>query len=388
MPRFLKSRGWLLSASALAASVALSGMAVAHPKVSVQDWGHLSDKQKVKAVTLSNDNGVTVTLLTYGATIHKMDVPDKNGHLGNVVLGFPNIGEYERNNGDPRFGAVLGRVANRITNGSFTLEGKTYHTLTNEGTNTLHGGPNSFAQKLWTIERKGVDADGAYVEFKVVSPDGDQGFPGTLTTHAIYRLRSDNTLSLHFQATTDAPTVVNLSTHNYWNLNGEGSGAVDDEIVQMYADHYLKTDAQSIPTGELAAVDGTPFDFRQPRRVGDGLRQPHPQMLPQTGYDKCMVLNGPSKAGDVERVVARVTDPHSGRVMEVSTNMPGMQFYSSNHIYGTYYGLAGKTYRQGDALAFEPEFFPNSPNTPSFPSIELKPGQTYDYSMSFRFSHQ
>lgn len=388
MSRFLKSRSWLLSASALVASLALSGVAAAHPTVHEKDWGHLSNGHHVKAITLTNDDGVKVTVLTYGAIIHEVVVPDRNGTPGNVALGFPDIAGYEKNNADPHFGAVLGRVANRITNGSFILEGKTYHTAANEGPNTLHGGPDSFDRKLWTVESKGVDAQGAYVELKLVSPDGDQGFPGELTTHVTYRLTDQDTLSLNFRATTDAPTVVNLSTHNYWNLNGEGAGSVDSEVVQIFADHFLKTDEHSIPTGELASVAGTPFDFRQPRTVAEGLRSHDQQMLLATGYDKCLVLNGSSKPGDAERVVARVTDPHSGRVMEVSTNMPGMQFYSANHIYGSYYGPSGRTYRQGDALAFEPEFFPNSPNTPSFPSIELKPGQTYDYGMSFHFSHQ
>lgn len=389
MSRFQKGRGWLLSASALVASLAISGIASAAPTVKVQDWGKLSTGQKVKAITLTNDHGLKVTVLSYGAIIQAVDVPDRLGRLGNVALGFPNIAAYENHNSDPHFGAVLGRVANRIAGGVFTLDGQTYHTSINEGPNTLHGGTEGFDRKLWTIQRKGVDSQGAYVVLKLVSEDGDQGFPGELTTLATYRLNANDTLSLKFKATVKkAPTVVNLSTHNYWNLNGEGSGSIAPEVVQIYADRYLRTNDQSIPTGELASVDGTPFDFRQPRAVGPGLLSRDPQMVPQGGYDKCMVLIGPSQPGNTERVVARVTDPRSGRVMEVATNMPGMQFYSANHLLGNYQGTSGRPYNKWDALAFEPEFYPNSPNTPSFPSIELKPGQTYDYGMSFHFTHQ
>ncbi|MBA5725828.1 aldose epimerase family protein [Bombella favorum] len=389
MSRFLKSRSWLLSASALVASVALSGMASAAPTVQAKSWGRLSTGQKVKAVTLTNDHGVKVVVLTYGAIIHEVDVPDRNGRLDNIALGFPNLAGYENHNSDPHFGAVLGRVANRIAGGTFTLEGEKYHTNVNEGPNTLHGGIDSFDRKLWKIVRKGVDSQGAYVVLKLVSPDGDQGFPGELKTQVTYRLSGNDTLSLKFNAeVTKAPTVVNLSTHNYWNLNGEGSGTIAPEVVQIYADRFLRTDDHSIPTGELASVDGTPFDFRQPHAVGEGLLSRDPQMVPQGGYDKCMVLIGPSQPGNTERVVARVTDPRSGRVMDVATNMPGMQFYSANHLYGNYQGPSGRPYNKWDALAFEPEFYPNSPNMPSFPSIELKPGQTYDYGMSFHFSHQ
>lgn len=388
MSRFYDPRAWLLSATALALSVPLSSGAFAHPKAHVESWGHLDDGRKVKAITLRNDHGISATLLSYGAIIHAVNVPDRRGRIENIALGFPNLAGYIKHNNDPHFGAALGRVANRIANASFTLEGKTYHISANNAPNTLHGGAEGFDRKLWSIERTGEDADGAYVVLKLVSPDGDQGFPGALTTYATYRLGNDDTLSLNFKAQTDAPTVVNLSTHNYWNLNGEGSGGVEPEEVQIFADHFVQTDENSIPTGIFTPVEGTAFDFRHPHTVGERLRSREPQMAFGMGYDKCYVLNAPSKAGGEEHLAARVSDPRSGRVLDISTNMPGLQFYTANHIYGTYYGTAGKAYRQGDALAFEPEFYPNSPNQGNFPSIELKPGQSYDYSMSFHFTHE
>lgn len=386
MIRFFSNRARLLSFSALVFGGSVSGVAYAHPQAQVETVTKLSDGNAVKAITLTNDNGMKVKILSYGGIIQSVDVPDRNGKMSNVSLGFSTPEEYVAQNSGPHFGAILGRVANRISNGMFTLEGKTYHTSINVPPYTLHGGVDSFSRKVWTVDHVGHDRSGSYVTLRLVSPDGDQGFPGTLTTKATYRLSADNSLSLSFKAKTTAPTLVNLSTHNYWNLNGEGSGTVEPEIVQIFADRYIETDAKSIPTGKIASVDNSPFDFRSPHSVGERLRSSDPQMVAPLGYDKCLVLQGES-SGKEMRLAARVHDPRSGRIMEVSTNQPGLQFYSSNSIDGSYVGSSGKTYRQGDALAIEPEHFPDSPNHPSFPSIELKPGQTYDYAMSFHFSH-
>ncbi|TPW35045.1 aldose epimerase family protein [Oecophyllibacter saccharovorans] len=377
----------LLCASALSlAAVGGSAMAAPEPTATVTDWGKMPDGQTVQMITLHNDHGVTARILTYGATIQSVDTPDRAGKEQDIALGFPNLQDYLKYNDDAFFGAVLGRVANRIAGGSFQLEGKTYHLPTNQAPNTLHGGPVSFKDKLWTIAGVGHDANGAWVTLRLVSPDGDQGFPGELTTLATYKLNNDDDLSLNFKATTNAPTIVNLATHNYWNLNGEGSGSDEPEILQIFANRYIPTNDLSIPTGKLAPVEGTPFDFRQPHRVGERLRSPDPQMSVPRGYDKCWVIDGPYGNGHKVRLAAKLIDPRSGRVMEVLTNLPGMQFYTTNNILGNYVGPSGRTYRQTDALAFEPEFFPDSPNQPAFPSIELKPGQTYDFTTVFHFS--
>lgn len=386
MSRFFNRRDWLLSFSALAVGASLSGAAYARPQVDVSTMSKLPDGKVVKVITLTNDHGIKVKILSYGGIIQSVEVPDRQGKTANVALGFPTLEGYVAHNDDPHFGAILGRVANRISNGTFTLEGKTYHTSINNPPYTLHGGAEGFDRKLWTIDGTGHDRSGAYVTLRLVSPDGDQGFPGTLTTKATYRLSSDDSLSLSFKAKTTAPTVVNLSTHNYWNLNGEGSGTIEPEIVQIFSDRYVATDKNSIPNGEFPSVENSPFDFRTPHAVGERLRSGDPQMTAPRGYDKCFILRGESSSGEMQ-LAARVHDPRSGRVMDVSTNQPGLQFYSSNSIDGRYVGPSGQTYRQGDALAIEPEHYPDSPNHPSFPSIELKPGQTYSYAMSFHFSH-
>ncbi|MXV44895.1 galactose-1-epimerase [Saccharibacter sp. 17.LH.SD] len=385
MPRFFSNRIWLLSFSALACGGMMSGGANARPRVQVASVAHLPNGKVVKAVTLSNDHGLKIRILSYGGILQSVEIPDRHGKIANVALGFSTLDGYVAHNDDPHFGAILGRYANRLANGTFTLEGKTYHTPINNPPNTLHGGFDSFDRKLWTIVGTGSDQSGAYVKLKLVSPDGDQGFPGNLTTTVTYMLSADDSLSLNFKAKTDAPTVVNLSTHNYWNLNGEGSGTIEPEILQVFSDRYVPTDANSIPLGTLASVDNTPFDFRTPHSIAERLRSRDPQMVAPRGYDKCWVLNVPPSK--TLYLAARVSDPRSGRVMEISTNQPGLQVYTSNSIDGRYVGPSGHAYRQGDALAFEPEHYPDSPNHPDFPSTELKPGEVYDYTTVFHFAH-
>lgn len=387
MPRFYRS--WLFSASALAmgvlaASAMSSGPARAAPKAQTEDWGRLPTGQQVRAVTLSNDHAMRVRILSYGGILQSVEVPDRNGKVEDVTLGFPSLEGYVSHNADPHFGAILGRVANRVAHGTFSIGGTTYHLPTNDGPNTLHGGPDSFDRKIWEIVDTGSDQSGAHVTLRMTSPDGDEGFPGNLTTIATYTLDQDNNLELRLQAKTDAPTVLNLSTHAYWNLNGEGSGTIEPEILQIFADNYTPTDALSIPTGKIEPVSGTAFDFRKPRVIGEFLRSNDPQMLWPRGYDKNWVLN--STSGAVPRLAVRLSDPRSGRVMEILTTQPGLQFYTSNSLDGRYVGPAGRAYRQGDAVAFEPQHFPDSPNQPDFPSVELKPGQGYDYMTVFHFS--
>lgn len=391
LKRFKESQ-FLFSASflVLGLSLGLTGISQATPSLIVRNWGQLKDGREVKAILLSNDHHVSVRILTYGGIIQSVETPDRHGKVADIALGFPTLQGYVDNNNSPFFGAVLGRVANRIADGTFTLEGKNYHIPLNDGENAIHGGPENFTRKIWNIDNAGKDQKGAFVRLKLVSPDGDQGFPGTLTTVMTYTLGDDNTLSIHYQAQTDAPTILNLSTHNYWNLAGEGSGSIDSEILQINADRYVETDAASLPTGKLVAVGGTAFDFKKPHRIGDQLRSQDPQMLWPRGYDKCWVLTGataPEKGKGALRLNARLTDQRSGRVLEVSSDQPGLQFYTSNSLDGRYAGPSGRTYRQGDGVAFEPEHFPDSIHHPEFPTTELKPGELYDHLTVFKFLH-
>ncbi|MDF7673831.1 galactose mutarotase [Acetobacteraceae bacterium ESL0709] len=379
-----KKRCFLLSASLFV--LGLSETVHAAPYLMVRNWGALGNGQEVKDITLTNDHHIAVRILTYGGIVQSVETPDRNGKVADIALGFPTLKDYVDHNNSPFFGAILGRVANRIAGGSFTLEGKVFHTPQNDGVNTIHGGAESFTRKLWSIENVGQDAKGAFVRLKLVSPDGDQGFPGNLTTLVTYRLGDDDTLSIRYQAETDAPTIINLSTHNYWNLSGEGSGSVENEELQINADRYVETDPSSIPTGKLVPVKDTAFDFNKPRKIREHLRSTDPQMLWPRGYDKCWVLTGDLPAGRL-RLNARLTDPQSGRVLEVSSDQPGLQFYTSNSLDGRLAGPSGQAYRQGDAVAFEPEHFPDSVHHSDFPSTELKPGEIYDHTVVFAFSH-
>ncbi|GBR54124.1 aldose 1-epimerase [Neokomagataea thailandica NBRC 106555] len=364
------------------------GHAVAAPTVSSAPWGTTPNGKAVKILTLKNDHAVTVRIITYGGIIQSVETPDRNGHVQDVVLGFDTLKGYtvDSAQGGLFFGAVIGRYANRLAKGNFPVEGKEYHTDVTAPPNALHGGKRGFDKQVWTLEKSGVGAEGAYVTLKLVSPNGDQGFPGTLTTHLTYTLGNDDELSLHYVATTDAPTVLNLTNHSYWNLNGEGSGSIEPEVLQINADSFTPTDATSIPTGQVAPVAGTPFDFTKPTVIGDRLRSNDPQMMYARGYDINWVVNG--AYGQAPRLAGKVYDPRSGRSMEVLTSQPGLQVYTSNSLNGGYAGISGHAYRQGDAVAFEAEHYPDSPNHPSFPTTELKPGETFDYTTIFKFSNK
>ncbi|QDH17091.1 aldose epimerase family protein [Swingsia samuiensis] len=364
------------------------GVAQARPTVLSQPWGATPDGQAVRIVTLKNDHNVTARVITYGGIIQSVETPNREGKLQDVVLGFNNLNGYTQDSakGGLYFGAIIGRYANRIAKGTYSIDGKVYHAAITAGPNAMHGGKKGFDKNVWTIEKTGVTEDGAFVTLKLVSPNGDQGFPGTLTTHVTYSLNNDNAFSLHYVATTDAPTVLNLTNHSYWNLNGEGSGTIEPEILQVNADRFTPTDSTSIPTGEIAPVAGTPLDFTKPTAIGDRLRSNNQQMLYARGYDMNWVVNG--EYGKEPRLAGKVYDPRSGRGMEILTNQPGLQVYTSNSLDGTYAGVSGHTYRQTDAVAFEAEHYPDSPNHPSFPTTELKPGQTFDYTTTYRFTNK
>lgn len=346
-------------------------------------FGEMADGRPVEAITLTNANGVEGTILAYGATLQRLRAPDREGVFADVALGHATLAEYV---GHPQFiGSTVGRVANRIAGGRFTFDGKAYQVPVNNGPNSLHGGDVGFDKVVWNVLEVGDDAEPS-VTLRHVSPDGEMGYPGTLTVTATYRLDATNTLAVDYVATTDRSTLVNLSNHAYWNLAGEGSaaGAMGHKLA-IAAEEYLPTDGTSIPTGEFRRVEETAFDFRQPTLVGERVRDgADEQIAIGRGYDHNWVV---SRAPSAEpRLIARVEDPASGRVMEVLSNQPGVQFYSGNFLDGTTRGKSGQLYRMGDAVVLEPQMFPDTPNRPEFGSIRLEPGETYRNLIRFRFS--
>jgi aldose 1-epimerase len=349
-------------------------------------FGHLQDGTAVEAVTLTNRHGVSATILTYGATLQSLLVPDRRGRLADVVLGYADLAGYEK--GGAFFGATVGRVANRIAKGSFVLDGKTYSLPSVNGRPAnLHGGVRGFDKLVWTIEKTSAGPI-ASATLLLVSPDGDQGFPGTLTVRAIFSLDEQDRLRIAYRATTDKPTVVAITNHSYFNLAGEGSdggaGGALGERLTVFADGYTPVDATMIPTGKVAPVAGTPFDFRTPRAVDAGVRDASdPQIMVARGYDHNFVLRGPRST---VRPVARLVDGASGRVLDIATDQPGLQVYSGNSLNGAMVGKAGRSYRQGDGIALEAENFPDAVNEPGFPSARLDPGGEYRNTIILHFS--
>ena len=313
-----------------------------------------------------------VGLTNYGARMLSIAAPDRAGRFEHVLLGFDRADVIL---GAGSFGAVLGRTANRIAHGRFALDGTTYQLSVNDGANTLHGGKQAFSKRFWTVAERAPDS----VTFTLESPDGDQGYPGAVSARATYHL-DGNALRLTLEATTTAPTPVNLSAHPYFNLAGAGALDVNDHALQVFASHVLPTDAAQIPTGERRPVDGTPFDFRAPVILGTRLRGIDDQMLIARGYDHCFVLDG-----DAPRLAARVTHAASGRVLEVETDQVGLQVYTGNSLNGSLIGHGG-TYRQTAGLALEAQGFPDAPNHPDFPSVVLRPGERFQATILHRFS--
>ncbi|HVV10321.1 aldose epimerase family protein [Amycolatopsis sp.] len=367
------------------AALGLSGVSAAAPQaaghsptISKEYFGQ-ADGTAVYRYTLTNSHGMKVRILSYGGIIQTLEVPDAHGHSANVVLGFPTLADYVAKNspeagGGVYFGALIGRYANRIAKGQFTLDGKTYDVPVNNNGNSLHGGLQGFDKKVWTVTE--VPGKGtAGLRLSVTSPDGDQGYPGTLKATVTYTLDEQNRLVLGYEATTDKPTVVNLTNHTYWNLAGEASGDIYDQKLQLNADRYSPTDATQIPTGQQAPVAGTPFDFRKPTAIGARIADNDPQLAIGQGYDHNWVLNGGN--GKSLALAAKASDPASGRTLTILTDQPGIQFYSGNFLDGTLYGTSGHAYRQSYGFALETQHFPDSPNQPSFPSTVLRPGQTY-----------
>ncbi|WP_077930322.1 aldose epimerase family protein [Acetobacter persici] len=350
-----------------------------------EPFGTLADGQKVSRYTLRNKAGLSVQFLSYGGIITAISTPDKTGKFANIVLGFSTLEGYTRDSaaGGLYFGALVGRYANRIANATFDLDGSTYHLAATEPPNTLHGGRNGFDKKIWSVKKIPDLTDATGAELTLVSPDGDEGFPGTLTVHVSYILDNTNRLSIRYRASTDRPTVLNLTNHSYFNLGGEGSGTVENHILTLNADHYTPTDAASIPTGDIAKVENTPLDFRTPHRIGERLRSTFSQMRQTRGYDQNWVLNAPT--GTAPGLAATLTDPASGRSLSVFTTQPGLQVYTGNSLDGRYAGPSGQTYRQTDGIALESQFFPDSPHHPNFPSTVLRPGEDFDQTTIFEF---
>lgn len=347
-----------------------------------ETFGNMPDGIRVDAVVLSNGHGVSARVLALGASLQSLALPDRNGRIANVVLGYESLDGYLEK--PQYFGATVGRYANRIAKGHFTLDGRGYDLPVNDGPNSLHGGTRGFDKVLWTIGEVKHDADKASVTLTYTSPDGDMGYPGKLAVTAVYTLFGDNRLSIDYRATTDKPTIVNLSNHAYWNLSGEGSGSVMGQRLTIPAQAYLPVDATSIPTGEIRKVDGTPFDFRQGKPIGRDIRMHDEQLLNGRGYDHNWVISRAEAAAP--RIVARVEDPVSGRVLTLKSAQPGLQFYSGNFLDGTTVGTGGHVYRQGDAFVLEPQLYPDTPNRPSFGSARLDPGHVYRNLIIYEFT--
>jgi aldose 1-epimerase len=346
--------------------------------VTEQPYG-TADGEEVTLFTLTNGSGMTVEIMNYGGIIQSIMVPDRNGEMANVTLGFDNLDRYLE--GHPYFGNITGRYANRIAKGTFELEGETYQLAINNEPNTLHGGEKGFDKYVWDAE---VLENEVGVRLSRTSPDDEEGYPGNLEVEVTYTLTEDNEIRIDYHATTDAPTVVNLTNHAYFNLAGEGNGSILDHELQLMASSYTPVDETLIPTGEIAQVAGTPMDFTTPHAIGERIRDDFEQLVIGRGYDHNYVLD--RENDDSLQLAARVTEPTSGRVLEVLTTEPGIQFYSGNFLDGAVIGASGRMYRQGDGFALETQHFPDSPNQPEFPTTVLNPGEEFNSTTVYAFS--
>jgi aldose 1-epimerase len=351
--------------------------------IDVRPFGEV-EGESVDAYTLSVGL-IEITVLTWGGIIQAIRVPDRNGSVANVALGFATLDDYVNSNNEPYFGALIGRYANRIAGGSFTLDGRTYRLPVNNGPNSLHGGIHGFDKHTWAAEEI-REPEAVGVHLSRVSPDGEEGYPGYLAVNVSYRLTTGNQFRIDYHAATDAPTVVNLSNHSYFNLAGEGSGPIFDHVLTLNAGRYTPVDADLIPTGEIIPVEGTAFDFRLGQAIGARIRENDPQLVTGLGYDHNFVLDRPSPADQSLTVAASVHEPGSGRRLEIQTTEPGIQFYSGNFLTGALVGTSGRAYRQSDGFALETQHFPDSPNQPAFPSTILRPGEGYRSTTVYTFS--
>lgn len=368
--------------------------------ITSKPYGVTTDGIAVDEYTLTNSNGIKVKIITYGGIITSVKVPDRHHKMANVALGFNNLNDYETKN-SPYFGAIIGRYGNRIANGVFTLDEVTYCLDANNGPNSLHGGVKGFDKQVWTVTKEINDASGVGIELHYLSPTGDgwtglapnaaclpgyvNGYPGNLDTFVTYTLNAKNQIVIKYKATTDAPTVVNLTNHSYWNLAGEGTGTIYDHLLMLNARHFTPVDATLIPNGEIPSVSGTPFDFRKAKPVADGIRSDDQQIVFGKGFDHNWVLTPPTSTKS-PCLAATLLNPSSGRMLKICTDQPGIQFYAGNFLDGSLYGTSNRSYRQSDGLALETQHYPDSPNHPDFPSTVLRPGETYASTTIFEFA--
>jgi aldose 1-epimerase len=369
----------LLTLSMLAACLPTNA---SEGKLQVSDFGKTSDGIPIRRYVLTNKKGVEAVVISYGATLVSLNVPDLNGKPGDVVLGYDTLDGYEQ--GKSFFGATIGRYGNRIAGGEFTLDGTTFHIPKNDGPNTLHGGTRGFNKRVWTgVDRSRTEAQ--VLELSYTSADREEGYPGTLRVKVTYTLPAEaNELRIDYAATTDKDTVVNLTNHSYFNLSGDTGKEILNHRLLLRASQFTPVDSTLIPTGELRAVRGTPFDFTKPIAIGERIEENDEQLKFGKGYDHNWVLERTEKGA--LQLAAEVYEPTSGRVLQVLTTEPGIQFYSGNFLDGTAKGKGGQVYGHRTGLCLETQHFPDSPNHPQFPSTVLKPGQTYRSSTVLRFS--
>ncbi|MFL1504983.1 aldose epimerase family protein [Pseudomonas sp. O64] len=377
-PRHLLS-GLALSMLIASGSAQAAGLSSEH-----KPFGKTNDGTAVEQYILRNSHGMQATVITYGGVLQSLKVPDKNGKVDDVVLGFDDVQGYQ--GGTAFFGATIGRFGNRLAGGAFELDGKRYQVPLNDGPNSLHGGAQGFDKHVWQAEPvKGKDSVG--VKLSYLSKDGEMGFPGNLKTEVTYSLNDNNELHIDYKATTDKPTVLNLTNHSYFNLAGAGNGDILKQVATLHASHYTPVNATLIPTGELAPVKGTPMDFLTPTPIGQRIKDEHPQLKfaepKQGGFDFNWALD---TQGNIKQLAAEVHDPASGRRLQLYTTEPGVQFYTSNFLDGTVKGKAGKAYAHWSAFTLETQHFPDAPNQPTFASTRLNPGRTYSQNTVFKFS--
>jgi len=346
--------------------IAVHGGVISRESIQRSPFGKAPDGAGVDLFTLTNRHGMVMKMMTYGATITEIKAPDRSGKMGDVILGFDTLPEYVKNS--PYFGATIGRYGNRIAGGKFTLNGKTYHLAKNNGPNSLHGGKKGFDKVVWKATPR-MSSAGPSIRFYYLSRNGEEGFPGTLRTTVIYTLTNDNAVRIEYSATTDRATPFNLTNHSYFNLAGKG--LILDHVLWLAAHHYTPVDATLIPTGVIAPVKGTPFDFTTPTKIGARIDELKGN---PGGYDHNFVLDSHGRRFSL---AATAFDPSTGRVLSVYTDQPGVQFYSGNFLDGSFAGRGGQVYHKHSAFCLETQHFPDSPNHPNFPSTILRPGQRY-----------
>ncbi|AMW83693.1 L-arabinose-specific 1-epimerase (mutarotase) [Pseudomonas yamanorum] len=380
----MRQSRFLLTGLGLSLAMASLGAQAAGLSSEHKPFGKTNDGTAVEQYVLRNSHGVQATVITYGAVLQSLKVPDKHGQFADVVLGFDDVQGYQA--GTAFFGATIGRFGNRLAKGSFELDGKRYQVPLNDGPNSLHGGPQGFDKHVWKAQPVKQD-DSVGVTLSYLSKDGEMGFPGNLKVDVTYSLNDKNELHIDYKATTDKPTVLNLTNHSYFNLAGAGNGDVLKQLATLHASHYTPVNSTLIPTGELATVAGTPMDFLKPTAIGQHIKDDHPQLKfaepKQGGFDFNWVLDA---KGDIGKLAADVRDPQSGRRLQLYTSEPGVQFYTGNFLDGTIKGKGGKPYAHWSAFTLETQHFPDGPNQPSFPSTRLDPGQTYTQNTVLKFS--